>query len=248
MPNGGRHQFPIRGEPHVIEDTSLRILREQLPQRWIVRPNDADYGLDGEIEIVSTNNVVRGDIFKFQAKGHSTIEFLGNNVIQRVRVTTINYWLEVPLPVVLFVIDVGQGIVYWVDVKSYVRDTLSRDRPNWRQQITTQIKIPIKNQLPGGLRGIRNLVMLYKERIRLFQTALEELEEERLVSDFVGYHIFIRLFDGDIDAWDRYLRDEGSVQQLLDDFPFVVWLKNQLEEDPDLVNRIRRLVQNTALV
>ena len=51
-----------------------------------------------------------------------------------------------------------------------------------------------------------------------------------------------------IDAWERYLRDAGSVQQLLDDFPFVVWLKKQLEEDPDLVNRIRRLVQDTTLV
>lgn len=248
MSVSGCRRFPIRGESHVIEATSLRILREQLPQRWIVRENEADYGLDGEIEIVSTNNIVRGDIFKFQAKGHSTVESRGNNVIQRVEVSTVNYWLEVPLPVVLFVIGVGQAVVYWVDVKSYVRDTLSRDRPNWRQQMTTQIKIPIENQLPSGLREIRNLVRAYKERVRSFQTVLEELEEERLVSDFMGYHMFIHLFDGDIDAWERHLRDEGSVQQLLDDFPFVVWLKKQLEEDPDLVNRIRRLVQDTTLV
>jgi len=230
----------------VIEHASLTILRDQLPRHWIVRTNGADYGLDGEIEIVSKDGVVKGDIFKFQIKGHGKVHPKEQHIIQRVNVSTVNYWLEVPLPVILFVVDIDGSIVYWVDVKTYIRDTLSVVRPNWRHQKTTQVKIPIENRLPDSVQGIEELVLAYKERLKSYQIALEELEEETVVADFMGYHVFIHLFDGDIDAWERYLRYEASDEQLLDDLPFVVWLKNQLKQDKDLINRIRRLVRDTT--
>ena len=76
--------------------------------------------------------------------------------------------------------------------------------------------------------------------------AQREAEEEMVVADFIGYHIFIHLFNGDIDAWEKYLRDNGGVEQLLKDYPFVIWLKQQLQEDKDLTNRIKNLVRDTT--
>lgn len=246
MESDNSHRLPIRAKSHVIEHTSIIILQDRLPRRWIVRTSGADYGLDGEIEIVSRDCVVKGDIFKFQIKGHRKVHPKKQHIIQRVNVSTINYWLEVPLPVILFVVDIDRSIVYWVDVKGYIRDTLSVVRPNWRHQKTTQVKIPIENRLPDSLQEIKELVLSYKERLKSYQIAFEKLEDGIVVADFIGYHILIHLFDGDIDAWEEYLRQEGIDRQLLDDFPFVVWLKDQLKKDKDLINRIRRLVRNTT--
>ncbi len=246
MESGDSDQFPIRAQSHMIEHASLIIVQDQLPRSWIVRTSGTDYGLDGEIEIVPKDGLVRGDIFKFQIKGHKQAHPRADHIVERVNVSSVNYWLEVPLPVILFVVDVDRRIVYWVDVKAYIRDTLSVVRSNWRNQKTTQVKIPIRNTLPDTLQGIEDVVAAYKERLKSYEMALEQLEEETMVADFWGYHIFIHLFDGDIDAWERYLRYEGSDQKLIDDLPFVIWLKQQLKEDKDLINRIRRLVRDTT--
>jgi len=268
--------FPVRARSHATEHASLVILQDQLPDNWIVRIDRTDYGIDGELEVVDRNRKVVGNIVKFQIKGHRKVRFRAQNVVQRVSVSSINYWLEIPLPVILFVVDVGQRIVYWIDVKSYIHDKLSLVRPNWRQQKTTQIEISTRNRLPTSLERIAQLALSHKEQLKAYQVTLQELEraakqgkvrrradiilseyaqnvmaqreaeEEMVVADFIGYHIFIHLFKGDIDAWEKYLRDKGGVEQLLKDYPFVIWLKQQLQEDKNLINRIKNLVRDTT--
>jgi len=264
--------FPMRARSHATEQASLVVLQDQLPDDWIVRIDRIDYGIDGEIEVVGKNRLIAGNIVKFQIKGHRKLPFRAQNVVQRVNVSSINYWLEIPLPVILFVVDVGQRIVYWIDVKNYIRDKLSLVRPDWRQQKTTQIEIPTRNQLPTSLERITQLALSHKEQLKAYQVALQELgraanqrnirvgadiilneyaqnvmaqrkaEEEMDAADFVGYHIFILLFNGDVDAWEKHLRENGSVEQLINDLPFIIWLKQQLQEDKDLINRIRNAV------
>lgn len=268
--------FPMRARSHATEQVSLVVLQDQLPDDWIVRIDRIDYGIDGEIEVIGKNRIVAGNIVKFQIKGHRKLRFRAQSVVQRVSVSSINYWLEIPLPVILFVVDVGQRIVYWIDVKNYICDKLSLARPDWRQQKTTQIEIPTRNRLPTSLERIAQLALSHKEQLKAYQITLQELkraakqrkirfradiilneyaqnvmaqrkvEEEMVAADFIGYHIFIYLFNGDVDAWEKYLRENGSVEQLINDYPFVIWLKQQLQEDKDLINRIRNLVQDTT--
>lgn len=177
---------------------------------------------------------------------------------------------------ILFVVGIGERIVYGIDVKRYIRDELSFARPDWRQQRTTQIVIPTRNRLPTSLERIAQLALSHKEQLKAYQVTLQELEraakqrkimcradiilseyaqnvmaqkkaeEEMAAADFIGYHIFIHLFNGDIDAWEKYLRENGNVEQLLNDYPFVIWLKQQLQEDKELINRIRNLVRDTT--
>jgi len=276
MKRNDTSHFPIRAISHTTEQASLVILQDQLPDDWIVRIDRIDYGIDGEIEVVGKDRIVAGNIVKFQIKGHRKLRFRAQNVVQRVSVSSINYWLEIPLPVILFVVDVGQRIVYWIDAKRYIRDKLSLAGLDWRQQKTTQIVIPTRNRLPTSLERIAQLALSHKEQLKAYQVTLQELEraakqrkircradiilseyaqnvmaqrkaeEEIDAADFVGYHIFIYLFNGDIDAWEKYLRENGSVEQLLNDYPFVIWLKQQLQEDKDLINRIRNLVRDTT--
>ena len=276
MERNDTFHFPIRARSHATEQASLVILQDQLPDDWIVRIDRADYGIDGEIEVVGRNRIVAGNIVKFQIKGHRKLRSGAQSVVDRVNVSSINYWIEIPLPVILFVVDIGQRIVYWIDVKTYIRDKLSLARPEWRQQKTTKIEIPVGNQLPTSLKRIAQLALSHKEQLKAYEVTLQELEvaakqrkikcradiilseyaqnvvaqrkadEEMVAADFIGYHIFIHLFNGDINTWEKWLREEGSVKQLLEDFPFVIWLKQQLQEDKDLINRIKNLVRDTT--
>jgi len=107
MERNDTSRFPIRARSHATEQASLVILQDQLPDDWIVRIDGTDYGIDGEIEVVGRNRKVVGNIVKFQIKGHRKFRFRAQNVVQRVSVSSTNYWLEIPLPVILFVVDVG---------------------------------------------------------------------------------------------------------------------------------------------
>lgn len=185
MNDNNTTQFPMRTLSHTTETASLVILQEQLPRLWMVRIDKTDYSIDGEIEVVSESGSVEGNIIKFQIKGHEKLSFKAQNILQQIRVTTINYWLEIPLPVILFVVDVIHRVIYWIDVKSYIRDILSVAKPDWRRQKTIQIEIPIQNRLPESLDGIEQIALSHKEQIKAYQVALQESD----VADFVGYHI-----------------------------------------------------------
>ncbi len=66
-----------------------------------------------------------------------------------------------------------------------------------------------------------------------------------MIADFTGYHILIHVFDGDPDKMLKFLREKGSEEQL-NDIPFVLWVKSQIVEDPDVINRIRIMVEESS--
>jgi hypothetical protein len=239
--NRDGRKFPIRSHQHVTEDVSLSILRDILPRQWIMRPGEKDYGLDGEIEIIFEDCLVKGNVFRFQAKGHDKVSSTRDCISEQIDISTIHYWLEFPLPVILFVIDISQRVIYWLDVKDYIKQTSSKTDSKLRSQKTLNLIIPKSNILPDTLQDIVGIVLSHKEMIADFQ----KQEENGVIADFIGYHILVQLFDGDLDAYETYLREKGSDRQIIEDFPFLVWLKERVKEDSDLMNRIKRMVDET---
>lgn len=65
-----------------------------------------------------------------------------------------------------------------------------------------------------------------------------------VVAEFLRYHVLVRVFDGDPDAWLATLRqggdggDDGDVR-------FVRWIRSRLRQDPGLILTIRRMVDAT---
>ena len=65
-----------------------------------------------------------------------------------------------------------------------------------------------------------------------------------IVAEFLRYHVLVRVFDGDPDAWLATLRqgeeagDDGDVR-------FVRWIRSRLRQDPALILSIRRMVDAT---
>jgi len=70
-------------------------------------------------------------------------------------------------------------------------------------------------------------------------------EEINLKADFARYHIFIKVFDGSIDKWKEFFEKKGSMEQVTDDYQFVLWLEKELKKDSGLLGRIRTMVDLT---
>lgn len=62
------------------------------------------------------------------------------------------------------------------------------------------------------------------------------------VTDFLRYHVLVRVYDGDPDAWLAQLKVRGDDRG---DERFVRWIRSRLRQDPALLTSIREMVDAT---
>jgi len=65
------------------------------------------------------------------------------------------------------------------------------------------------------------------------------------LTDFLRYHVLIRVFDGRPRAWLDILRKDGRGRSA--DARFLLWLDEQLHADPTLLGRIRETVDASGV-
>jgi hypothetical protein len=63
-----------------------------------------------------------------------------------------------------------------------------------------------------------------------------------MVAEFLRFHVLVRVFDGDPDAWLSKLREREEDNA---DVRFVRWIRSRLRQDPTLLGEIRRMVDAT---
>ncbi len=63
-----------------------------------------------------------------------------------------------------------------------------------------------------------------------------------VVAEFLRFHVLVRVYDGDPDAWLAQLRERGEDSA---DVRFVRWIRSRLRQDPSLLGEIRRMVNAT---
>jgi len=63
-----------------------------------------------------------------------------------------------------------------------------------------------------------------------------------VVAEFIRYHVLIRVFNGDPDAWLAQLRTNGDPGG---DLRFARWIRSRLRQDPALIMSIRAMVDAT---
>ena len=63
-----------------------------------------------------------------------------------------------------------------------------------------------------------------------------------VVAEFIRYHVLVRVFGGDPDAWLAHLRTHGDAGG---DVRFVRWIRSRLRQDPALLASIVRMVDAT---
>jgi hypothetical protein len=68
------------------------------------------------------------------------------------------------------------------------------------------------------------------------------LGDGSVVAEFLRFHVLVRVYDGDPDAWLAQLRERGDDSA---DVRFVRWIRSRLRQDPSLLGEIRRMVDAT---
>jgi hypothetical protein len=68
------------------------------------------------------------------------------------------------------------------------------------------------------------------------------------VSDFARMQILVTLFDTDPDKWLDFIRRYGTAEELRDDVPFLVSMRERMRENPALGATMRRLVAEVAMI
>ena len=67
---------------------------------------------------------------------------------------------------------------------------------------------------------------------------------ESWMTDYLRYHVLVRVFGGDVEAW---IALATRIDNQPPDLDFLIWLKKRLEADPSLLPRIRNVVENSGL-
>jgi hypothetical protein len=62
------------------------------------------------------------------------------------------------------------------------------------------------------------------------------------VAQFLRYHVLIRVYDGDPDAWLAQLEERGGEEG---DIRFARWIRSRMRRDPQMLMAIRRMVDAT---
>ena len=85
--------------------------------------------------------------------------------------------------------------------------------------------------------------VLRKSRRRAKNVVAMPTGDQSIVAQFIRYHVLVRVFGGDPDAWLAHLRAHGDGDQA--DLRFVRWVRARMRKDPALLNAIRRMVDAT---
>jgi len=155
---------PKRPRAHVLETLSIRHVESILPAEWICSIVQHDYGLDMRVEIVAHEQVTALE-FSIQLKATDRLKTSGDDVLHRCHVSTAQYFLRRPEPVMYLVYDAQGEAAYWLWVQPYLRQ-LEERRSGWRDQKTVQIRIPRANRLtPQSIPAIADAVQVGWERV-----------------------------------------------------------------------------------
>ena len=65
------------------------------------------------------------------------------------------------------------------------------------------------------------------------------------MTDFLRYHVLVRVFDGDASAWLEVLQRHERAQTR--EVIFVQWIQDRLRSDPELLTHLRHLVDTSGL-
>jgi len=97
--------MPTRPRQHQLEDKSRTAFQASLPEQWVWRDKDKDYGIDGEVELFDSKGNATGLVFLVQLKATASSVRATQRKISLKR-ETISYYNRLPSPVM---------VVRWVE-------------------------------------------------------------------------------------------------------------------------------------
>ena len=221
--------LPKRPMSHIIGDQAVLVLRNSLPKEWIFRELNSDYGIDGEIEVVKSDGTVTGALCKVQVKGtNSNVKLLKYGI--SVSTNSVRYWLALPLPTIIFRIIDNPKEVLWINVRKYLLEAELIDILYSTPKKKIRFSFKNAHDLPQTIKELEELIIENQIMINNFKSDTEAQEK----GDFIGFIALVHVYENDPDKMIKWVRENGSHDQLIDDLSFAIWVKRQSEEDPVL--------------
>ena len=182
-----------RSLTHIKGESGITILKNYFPKEWVVREYDPDYGIDLGVELFApygTGFITTGEHVFFQVKATDKLELMKLSVPPRynversrkpvsgtpVEIDVAKFVIDTDLlatvekmgsavPVILAVVDINTEDVYCLCLNDYLEKVLVPDDPNYRNQDTKTVHIPIENNLKTM--GV-DLIEWYGKRAKLY--------------------------------------------------------------------------------
>ncbi len=108
--------MPKRPKQHRLEDNSRKKFQEVLPEMWVYRDKDKDYGIDAEIELFDNDENAQGLVFWVQLKATDSKE---KSTILSIdlEIDTLKYYKSLEIPVLLVRYSSYENSIYtkWVN-------------------------------------------------------------------------------------------------------------------------------------
>lgn len=135
-------KLPERIRGHVLETESEKLFLNYLPNEWTFDKKTYDYGIDYEVELFK-DNMPTGKRIHFQLKGHESYDEINDCIKQTIKVSTLNYYLLLKDESMMGVYSSKGRSMYYLYLNPFISDVLNVICPNWKNQETTTIYIPI---------------------------------------------------------------------------------------------------------
>lgn len=180
-----------RPPSHVIGDKGINVLRQFIPESWVIREYSKDYGIDLDVELFSEETqCTLGEHVLFQVKAVDGVKIKKLNVSGRKNVEkyseltsescfidVVQFSLDTKLlstvetmgsavVVLLALVDVNCKKVYLVCLNDYIEKVVVPNQPDYANQDHITVNIPTANCLnePHG----REIIEWYGKRAKLF--------------------------------------------------------------------------------
>jgi len=106
----------------------------------------------------------------------------------------------------------------------------------------------IAHRIEARGRTLENITEIFtratsRKRVRTLSNIVKmPIGDGSAVAEFLRFHVLVRVFDGDPDAWLAKLREREDDSA---DVRFLRWIRSRLRQDPALIGEIRRMVDAT---
>lgn len=201
-----------KAKANIIDEKAINIIRSILPEYWTIRDYKPDYGIDLAIETFDDNTLeTLGEHFFVQVKGQEKVK-KGIKKIKSKNCTysldVIKFSLETDLlftvqrmghgcPVMLFVVDVINLTIYFVNLNDYIDKVFIAQNINFTNQKKITIDIPIENVITKE-KGFEKL-FFYAKRAKfysLFETVSAQFSNLQYISSFSDYLNQVKKYAG----------------------------------------------------
>jgi hypothetical protein len=190
-------------ESFLIDKEAVRIFNKLLPETWLPRKEDPDFGIDYFVEIGDLKEGPSGIRFGAQVKGKKAPKYTQDGFItKQIERKYIEYWVDrVRQPVFFVVVDLPKEEAYWI----FIQEWGLKDE-SWRDKKEPTVRIPIEQRLSDIVKFRQEIIRAeefmrerYPSSIKAAlageKKKLEQLDDRLVLSDLevsggnITYHL-----------------------------------------------------------